>query len=52
MGNLNVTKLLAKQIFHLFGFRGQKLDNTHLLFNNRERVARVDLYKNEICYKN
>ena len=50
--NLKVTKLLAKQIFHLFGFRGQKLDNTHLLFNNRERVARVDLYKNEIWYKN
>ena len=28
--NLKVTKYLAKQIFHVFGFRSQQLDNTHV----------------------
>jgi succinylglutamate desuccinylase len=49
--NLKVTKYLAKQIFHIFGFRSQQLDKTHILLYNRERVSRVDLYKNEIWFK-
>jgi hypothetical protein len=49
--NLKVTRFLAKQIFHLFGFRSQQLDKTRMMLYNRERVARVDLYKNEGWFK-
>ncbi|TYA52175.1 succinylglutamate desuccinylase/aspartoacylase domain-containing protein [Formosa maritima] len=49
--NLKVTKYLAKQIFHVFGFRSQQLDKTRMLLYNRERVSRVDLYKNETWFK-
>lgn len=49
--NLKVTKFLAKQIFHIFGFRSQQLDKTHMLLYNRERVSKVDLYKNEDWFK-
>lgn len=49
--NLKVTRFLAKQIFHVFGFRNQQLDKTHMLLYNRERVSKVDLYKNEIWFK-
>lgn len=49
--NLKVTRFLAKQIFHIFGFRSQQLDKTHMLLYNRERVSKLDLYKNEDWFK-
>lgn len=45
--NLKVTKFLAKPIFHLLGYRNRTMDKTHLKLYNRERVAKVDMYKNE-----
>jgi hypothetical protein len=49
--NLKVTRFLAKQIFHVFGFRSQQLDKTHVLLYNRERVSKVDLYKHMAWFK-
>ncbi|HAI19727.1 MAG: aspartoacylase [Xanthomarina sp.] len=48
--NLKVTRFLAKQIFHIFGFRSQQLSKTHMLLYNRERVAKNTLYKNEAWF--
>jgi succinylglutamate desuccinylase len=45
--NLKVTKFLAKPIFHLLGYRNRTMDKTHLKLYNRERVAKIDMYKNE-----
>jgi hypothetical protein len=50
--NLKITRFLAKQIFHIFGFRSQQLDKNRMLLYNRERVARVDLYKDQKWFKN
>ncbi len=49
--NLNVTRYLAKSIFHLFGYRNKQIDKTHLLLYNRERVAKRQLYQHEKWYK-
>jgi succinylglutamate desuccinylase len=48
--NLLVTRFMAKSIFHLFGYRNKKLDKTHLLLYNRERVSKNEMYKNEQWY--
>lgn len=45
--NLKTTKFLAKPIFHLLGYRNRTMDQTHLKLYNRERIAKVDMYKNE-----
>ena len=48
--NLKVTRFLAKSIFHLFGYRSKKIDQTHLLLFNRERVAKNEDYKETSWY--
>ncbi|WP_400075719.1 succinylglutamate desuccinylase/aspartoacylase family protein [Winogradskyella sp. R77965] len=48
--NLNVTRFMAKSIFHLFGYRNKQIDKTHLLLYNRERVSKNEMYKNEGWY--
>ncbi len=48
--NLLVTRFMAKSIFHLFGYRNKKLDKTHLLLFNRERVSKNEMYQNEKWY--
>lgn len=48
--NLKITKFLAKPIFHLLGYRNRRMDKTHLKLYNRERVAKVEMYKNEDWY--
>lgn len=48
--NLKVTKFLAKPIFHLLGFRNRRMDKTHLKLYNRERIAKKDMYKNEMWF--
>lgn len=49
--NLKVTRFLAKPIFHLLGYRNKKIDKTHVRLYNRERVAKVDMYKQEDWFK-
>ena len=49
--NTNVTRFLAKQIFHLFGYRNKRFDRTHLLLFNRERVSQTGSYKNLRWFK-
>ncbi|MBT8254421.1 MAG: aspartoacylase [Flavobacteriaceae bacterium] len=43
--NLKIARFLAKQIFHLLGFRSKKTDATHLKLNNRERVTKIEMYQ-------
>ena len=49
--NLKVTKYLAKQIFHLFGYRNKQKNTTHMLLFNRERTSKREMYKNLTWYK-
>ena len=49
--NLNTAKFLAKELFHLFGYRNKYLDKTHLKLYNRERVSKADMYRKEFWYK-
>jgi succinylglutamate desuccinylase len=49
--NLRVTKYLAKQIFHLFGYRNKQKNTTYMLLFNRERTSKKDMYKNLKWYK-
>ncbi|TJY34809.1 succinylglutamate desuccinylase/aspartoacylase family protein [Pontimicrobium aquaticum] len=49
--NLKVTKYLAKQIFHLFGYRNKQKNNTYMLLFNRERTSKKNMYKNLKWYK-
>ena len=49
--NLKVTKYLAKQIFHLFGYRNKQKNTTHMLLFNRERTSKKEMYKNLKWYK-
>ncbi len=49
--NLKVTKYLAKQIFHLFGYRSKQIDATHVYLFNRERTSKTPSYKNLKWYK-
>jgi len=48
--NLKVTKFFAKSLFHLLGYRNKQITKTHLRLNNRERVAKTEIYKNEDWY--
>ncbi|MGB5419396.1 aspartoacylase [Algibacter sp.] len=48
--NLTTTKFLAKPLFHLLGYRNRQITSTHLRLNNRERVAKTDIYKTEPWY--
>lgn len=49
--DLKVTKYLAKQIFHLFGYRNKQVDETHVYLFNRERTSKTDSYRNLKWYK-
>ncbi len=49
--NLKVTKFLAKQIFHLLGYRNKQIDKTHVYLFNRERTSKRNDYKNLKWYK-
>jgi succinylglutamate desuccinylase len=48
--NLSTARFLAKSIFHLLGYRNKKLNKTHLLLYNRERVSKKEMYKKEQWY--
>lgn len=49
--NLRIARLFARQIFHLLGFRSKFTDETHLKLNNRERVAKIEMYQDLPWYK-
>jgi succinylglutamate desuccinylase len=49
--NLKVAKYLAKQIFHLLGYRSKQIDATHVYLFNRERTSKTAAYKNLKWYK-
>lgn len=48
--NLKVAKFFAKSLFHLLGYRNKHLTPTHLKLNNRERVAKTEIYRGELWY--
>ena len=48
--NIKVAKYFAKSIFHVLGYRSKHITKTHLRLNNRERVAKTSMYKNEPWY--
>ncbi|NNJ89283.1 MAG: aspartoacylase [Eudoraea sp.] len=48
--NLKVARFYSKSIFHLLGFRNRKIDQTHVLINNREKAAKNHLYKDSPWY--
>lgn len=48
--NLKIAKFFAKSFFHLLGYRNRQITETHLRLNNRERVAKTSIYKNESWY--
>jgi len=48
--NLKTTGFMAKEIFHLFGYRRQIVDENHALLYNRERVSKNRMYTKEPWY--
>ncbi|MBT8258218.1 MAG: succinylglutamate desuccinylase/aspartoacylase family protein [Bacteroidia bacterium] len=43
--DLKIARLFANQFFHLLGFRSKFTDETHLKLNNRERVTKLEMYR-------
>ena len=43
--DLKIARFFTKQFFHLLGFRSKFTDQTHLKLNNRERVTKIEMYK-------
>lgn len=43
--NIKMAKFLAKQLFHLLGYRSRQINETHIKFTNRERVSKTKMYK-------
>ncbi|GAA3591765.1 succinylglutamate desuccinylase/aspartoacylase family protein [Flavivirga amylovorans] len=48
--NLKIARFFVKSFFHLLGYRNKQITRTHLRLNNRERVAKTSIYKNESWY--
>jgi succinylglutamate desuccinylase len=49
--NLKTAKFMVRPLFHLLGYRNKQVNKTHLKLYNRERVAKVEMYKSETWYK-
>ncbi|MDO5969129.1 succinylglutamate desuccinylase/aspartoacylase family protein [Flavivirga aquimarina] len=49
--NLKAAKFFAKSFFHLLGYRNKHITGTHLRLNNRERVAKTEMYKTERWFR-
>ena len=43
--NRRIARFLAKDIFHLFGYRSKTLDRDHYIMKNRERASKKESYK-------
>jgi succinylglutamate desuccinylase len=48
--NLKIARFMAKPFFHLLGYRNQEFSKQHLKLYNRERVAKTQMYKQEMWY--
>jgi succinylglutamate desuccinylase len=48
--NLGVAKFFAKSLFHLLGYRNRQITDDYIILNNRERVAKTEIYKKEPWY--
>ncbi|PCE66686.1 succinylglutamate desuccinylase/aspartoacylase family protein [Sediminicola luteus] len=42
--NLKTARFLAKDIFHLLGYRSKQKGHTHLIIKNREKASKTDSY--------
>jgi len=49
--NTITAKYLAKQLFHLLGYRSFQLDKNNIKFYNRERTSKKAMYKNLMWFK-
>lgn len=49
--NLKVARFMAKPLFHLLGYRSKQIDKTHLRLYNRDRVSKLNMYKELDWYK-
>ncbi|OUS02358.1 aspartoacylase [Flavobacteriales bacterium 33_180_T64] len=49
--NLKVPVSFAKSFFHLLGYRNKYVNSTHIKLFNREKIAKVNMYKNEFWFK-
>lgn len=48
--NLEVARFFAKDFFHLLGYRNLEITDKHVRLNNRERLAKSAMYKNEYWF--
>lgn len=48
--NTKMAKFLAKQLFHLLGYRSRQISENHIIFTNRERVSKTNMYKDLLWY--
>ncbi|MEW4922307.1 succinylglutamate desuccinylase/aspartoacylase family protein [Algibacter sp. 2305UL17-15] len=44
--NLKITRFLAKPLFHVLGYRSRQITEDYVYLYNRERIAKIELYKN------
>ncbi|TPV34914.1 succinylglutamate desuccinylase/aspartoacylase family protein [Paucihalobacter ruber] len=49
--NTRTAKYMAKQLFHLLGYRSYQLDKNNIKFYNRERMSKKAMYKHLNWYK-
>lgn len=49
--NLKIAKFFTKSLFHLLGYRNNKISDNHMLLYNRERTSNKAMYKNEVWQK-
>ena len=48
--NLKIARWVARELFHLFGYRSKKYDQNYLLISNRETKSRTPEYRFEDWY--
>ncbi|MGF1555801.1 succinylglutamate desuccinylase/aspartoacylase family protein [Paucihalobacter sp.] len=51
IANTKITKVLAKQLFHLLGYRSRQISENQIKLTNRERVSKANMYKGLLWYK-
>ena len=49
--NLRTARFLTRPFFHLLGYRNWQLDETHIRMRNRERSAKIKIYKAAPWYR-
>lgn len=49
--NTKTARFLAKELFHLLGYRNRQISDTRIKLTNRERVSKKNMYKDLLWYK-